>query len=137
MLLLLIMLIDLMTTIHPSNHTATHLVKHIQSERSCNCRVTPQSKYVVFNFLFKSLIILWLVIPTTKTLSKCLQVSLNKRMCTNRSLWCESNRCILCLGWGEKKTAVSNSSPQEISESYGQMAFDPSNAQTHTHSGIT
>jgi len=37
----------------------------------------------------------------------------------------------------KKKTAVSNSSPQEINESYGQMTFDPSNVQTHIHSGIT
>lgn len=33
----------------------------------------------------------------------------------------------------KKKTAVSNSSPQEINESYGQMTFDPSNTQTHIH----
>ncbi len=39
-------------------------------------------------------------------------------------------------GMGRKKTAASNSSPQEISESYGQMTFDRSNTQTHIHSGI-
>lgn len=73
---------------------------------------------------------------TTKTASKYLQLSLNKLLGTQ--LFMVWNKQMHPLsGMGRKKTAVSNSSTQEIRESYGQLTFDRSNTQTHIHSGIT
>ncbi len=70
-----------------------------------------------------------------KTASQYLQLSLNKLLGTQLFMvW--NKQMHPRSGMGRKKTAASNSSRQEISESYGQMTFDRSNTQTHIHSGI-